>query len=118
LKDDFHLRIGPSVGVTYVSADTKFTLTETLYEGDGTGVSRSSRPSWEGASDPPEYKDRSASKFIFSAGVLLGASWDITENFNLGLHYRFAWNSDLKFKGLDYGSTIGHQVALSAVWRF
>ncbi|MDR1817025.1 MAG: hypothetical protein LBR07_02365 [Puniceicoccales bacterium] len=120
--NDFHLYVGPSIGVTRIAAETSFLLDRTAYDPSGAEAPYvyPTKPYYEPGDTvaDPRYKDRSASKFIFSAGVLLGASWDITENFNLGLHYRFAWNSDLKFKGLDYGSTIGHQVALSAVWRF
>jgi opacity protein-like surface antigen len=109
LGDSFDLRFGPSIGFTFVSMKSKFDGTSTAYEPDGTYIGVTSR----------ESESKSGSKVLFSYGLTLGLTWNLSQNWGIDLQYRLQGNSSLDL-GIyrDYDTSVAHQLNLGAIYRF
>ncbi|MDR1817809.1 MAG: outer membrane beta-barrel protein [Puniceicoccales bacterium] len=111
----FNLRVGPSLGVIYVSMKSKFgdgTLLG-IYDPDG-----NRRASITGV-EPPQDTNQSGSKVLLTYGVSIGASWNLARRWTLDLAYRFHATTALDLgAGRNYGQSTNHQFTFGANWRF
>ncbi|MDR3228648.1 MAG: outer membrane beta-barrel protein [Puniceicoccales bacterium] len=105
--DNLAIRLGPSVGVTFVSMKSDFDARTDLTSGATTSTV------WQ------EKERKSGSEVLFSYGANLGATWNVSEHFSLDAQYRFSRNTDLDFGTYrNYGASFTHQFTLGARWRF
>ncbi|MDR1818043.1 MAG: hypothetical protein LBR07_07760 [Puniceicoccales bacterium] len=128
-RKQFNVRVGPSLGLTYVSMKT--TLTETLATTTSvTGDILDDQGEVVTLDDPqlrhsntvqgtPVRTSGSDSDILFTYGLTLGAWWRVTRQIDVGLQYRFLGTTgfDSKKAG-NYGTSTAHQINLGASWRF
>jgi len=117
LPKRFSVRVGPTLGITYLSAKEKRDIHNTLSGEifDDTGASHG--PATYSPDYPTTYTTHtstSTSKALFTYGATLGAAWNATEHLSLDLQYRFQGTT--KFG--TAGTTTAHQFNLAAIWRF
>jgi hypothetical protein len=111
----FGVRVGPSLGVTYVSMKSKFGDGE--YIGTFNAAGQWVAPVENGEPLPGDSK--SGGKALLTYGATLAGSWNITRRVTLDLAYRFHATTGLDLgASRDYGSSMNHQITLGANWRF
>jgi opacity protein-like surface antigen len=108
LGESFSLRIGPTLGLTYVSMKSKFNSRDEVYNTTGDLMRGTSTT-----------LNRSGSKAVLSYGVTLGARWAFTENLSADLQYRFQCTEKLNL-GLsrNYGTATTHQFNAGINYQF
>jgi hypothetical protein len=113
LGKHFNLRIGPSLGFTFVSIESR-------YEGYNliSNPNNPNDPNSNGKTNLVSLK-KSGSEAVFTYGATIGATWNITDRLHADLQYRITGNEavDLGF-ARDFGKSIIHQANLSIGWRF
>jgi len=101
LGESFDVRVGPTLGGTYLSGKLKYS-----------GHAR------EGDEHRSDSYSKSDSVFVFTGGVALAGSWRFAERWSLDLQYRFAFNSGADYSFGDAGSSTAHQFNLGVRWKF
>jgi opacity protein-like surface antigen len=113
LGKNFNLRLGPSLGFTFVSIESSFYgYNQISNENDPND------PNSNGKTNEIRLK-KSGSKAIFTYGATAGATWNITKRLHADFQYRLTGNEAVDFGfGRDFGKSIIQQANLSLGWRF
>ncbi|MDR1498117.1 MAG: outer membrane beta-barrel protein [Puniceicoccales bacterium] len=111
IGDSFHARLGPTLGITSISAKVKYNASNSFHFGDGTVVG-----------PVPEQLvgtyDDTGSTTIFTYGLAAGVTWDITQRLRADFQYRLTTGDKIRFAGEDHGTAVAHQLNFSIGWRF
>ncbi|MDR2430326.1 MAG: PorT family protein [Puniceicoccales bacterium] len=108
---DFHLRAGPSFGLTLVGIHQRWED----YRSDNFNNNVHTGSSTTGAPVPPDKTDFSV---VLTYGLTVGFTWDATESFYVDGSYKFLGSTGFKAGDQKRGGSYAHQLGLAFGWRY